>query len=151
MTLSGLERGVASLFLAFVLAISPLPASAIGDIAFADAGTPATAAYVADDFDVVQDGVTYTCETAVNGTAEIACIVAESGVTKVSVPSSIEHEGQTYKVTSLRFSGGTSAEDVEQLLLPDTLEKLSGWNFSKFAKVKELRIPGSIKNFSCTL
>ena len=144
-------RVVASLFLAFVLAISPLPASEIGGIAFADAGAPATAAYVAEEFDVIQDGVTYTCETAVDGTAEITCIVAESGVTKVSVPASIEHEGLAYKVTSLRFSGGTTAEDVEQLLLPDTLEKLSGWNFSKFVKVKELRIPGSIKNFSCTL
>ena len=148
---SSMGRVVASLFLALVLAISPLPASVIGDFAFADAGTPATAAYVAEEFDVVQDRVTFTCETAVDGTAEIACIVAESGVTKVSVPSSIEHEGQTYKVTSLRFSGGTTAEDVEQLLLPDTLEKISGWNFSKFVKVKELRIPGSIKNFSCTL
>ena len=144
-------RVVASLFLAFVLAISPLPASEIGGIAFADAGAPATAAYVAEEFDVIQDRVTYTCETAVDGTAEITCIVAESGVTKVSVPASIEHEGLAYKVTSLRFSGGTTAEDVEQLLLPDTLEKLSGWNFSKFVKVKELRIPGSIKNFSCTL
>ena len=144
-------RIVASLFLAFVLAISPLPASEIGGIAFADAGAPATAAYVAEEFDVIQDRVTYTCETAVDGTAEITCIVAESGVAKVSVPASIEHEGLAYKVTSLRFSGGTTAEDVEQLLLPDTLEKLSGWNFSKFVKVKELRIPGSIKNFSCTL
>ena len=146
-------RVVASLFLAFVLAISPLPVDALAGIAFADGdtGAPATAAYVAEEFDVVQDRVTFTCETAVDGTAEIACIVAESGVTKVSVPSSIEHEGETYKVTSLRFSGGTTAEDVEQLLLPDTLEKISGWNFSKFVKVKELRIPGSIKNFSCTL
>ena len=144
-------RVVASLFLAFALAISPLPASQIGVIAFADAGAPATPAYVAEEFDVIQDRVTYTCETAVDGTAEITCIVAESGVAKVSVPASIEHEGLAYKVTSLRFSGGTTAEDVEQLLLPDTLEKLSGWNFSKFVKVKELRIPGSIKNFSCTL
>ena len=151
LTSSNMGRVVASLFLAFVLAISPLPASEIGGIAFADAGAPATAAYVAEEFDVIQDGVTYTCETAVDGTAEITCIVAESGVTKVSVPASIEHEGLAYKVTSLRFSGGTTAEDVEQLLLPDTLEKLSGWNFSKFVKVKELRIPGSIKNFSCTL
>ena len=151
LTSSNMGRVVASLFLAFVLAISPLPASEIGGIAFADAGAPATAAYVAEEFDVIQDRVTYTCATAVDGTAEITCIVAESGVTKVSVPASIEHEGLAYKVTSLRFSGGTTAEDVEQLLLPDTLEKLSGWNFSKFVKVKELRIPGSIKNFSCTL
>lgn len=153
MTSSNMGRVVASLFLAFVLAISPLPVDAVAGIAFADgdAGAPATAAYVAEEFDVIQDDVTYTCETAVDGTAEIACIAAKSGVTKVSVPASIEHEGQAYKVTSLRFSGGTTAEDVEQLLLPDTLEKISGWNFSKFVKVKELRIPGSIENFSCTL
>ena len=153
LTSSNMGRIVTSLFLAFVLAISPLPVDAVAGIAFADGdtGAPATVAYVAEEFDVIQDRVTYTCETAVDGTAEIACISAESGVTKVSVPASIEHEGQAYKVTSLRFSGGTTAEDVEQLLLPDTLEKLSGWNFSKFVKVKELRIPGSIKNFSCTL
>ena len=107
MTLSGLERGVASLFLAFVLAISPLPASAIGDIAFADEGTPATAAYVAEEFNVVQDGVTYTCETTVDGTAEITCIVAESGVTKVIVPSSIEHGGgKLIRLPALSFRGG---------------------------------------------
>ena len=146
-------RIVASLFLAFVLAISPLPVDAVAGIAFADGdtGAPATAAYVAEEFDVIQDRVTYTCETAVDGTAEITCIAAEIGVTKVSVPASIEHEGLAYKVTSLRFSGGTTAEDVEQLLLPDTLEKLSGWYFSKFVKVKELCIPGSIKDFSCML
>lgn len=151
LTSSNMGRIVASLFLAFVLAISPLPASEIGGIAFADAGAPATAAYVAEEFDVIQDGVTFTCETAADGTAEIACIAAESGVAKVSVPASIEHEGLAYKVTSLRFSGGTTAEDVEQLLLPDTLEKLSGWYFRNFVKVKELRIPGSIKNFNCML
>ena len=153
LTSSNMGRIVASLFLAFVLAISPLPVDAVAGIAFADGdtGAPATAAYVAEEFDVIQDRVTYTCETAVNGTAEITCIAAESGVTKVSVPASIEHEGLAYKVTSLRFSGGTTAEDVEQLLLPDTLEKLSGWYFSKFVKVKELCIPGSIKDFSCML
>ena len=153
MTSSNMGRIVASLFLAFVLAISPLPVDAVAGIAFADGdtGAPATAAYVAEEFDVIQDRVTYTCETAVDGTAEITCIAAEIGVTKVSVPASIEHEGLAYKVTSLRFSGGTTAEDVEQLLLPDTLEKLSGWYFSKFVKVKELCIPGSIKDFSCML
>ena len=153
LTSSNMGRIVASLFLAFVLAISPLPVDAVAGIAFADGdtGAPATAAYVAEEFDVIQDRVTYTCETAVDGTAEITCIAAEIGVTKVSVPASIEHEGLAYKVTSLRFSGGTTAEDVEQLLLPDTLEKLSGWYFSKFVKVKELCIPGSIKDFSCML
>ena len=35
--------------------------------------------------------------------------------------------------------------------MPDTLQEMKGSYFRKFVKVKELRIPGSIKNFSCTL
>ena len=97
--------------------------------------------------------MTYSCETTDKGTAEITCIVADDSVTAVSVPGSIEHGGQTYKVTELRFSSGIVAKNVEQLMLPDTLEKMSGggFNFRKFAKVKELHIPGSIKNFDCQL
>ncbi len=95
--------------------------------------------------------MTYSCETTDKGTAEITCIVADDSVTAVSVPSSIEHGGQTYKVTELAFSSGIVAKNVEQLTLPDTLENVRGWYFRKFAKVKELHIPGSIKDFSCTL
>ncbi len=95
--------------------------------------------------------MTYSCETTDKGTAEIKCIVADDSVTAVNVPSSIEHGGQTYKVTELRFSSGIVAENVEQLTLPDTLEKMYGGNFRRFAKVKELHIPGSIKNFGCSL
>ena len=83
--------------------------------------------------------------------AEITGIVADDSVTAVSVPSSIEHGGQTYKVTKLYFSSGIVAKNVEQLTLPDTLEKMYGGNFRRFAKVKELHIPGSIKNFACSL
>jgi len=95
--------------------------------------------------------VTYSCETTDKGTAEIKGIVADDSVTAVSVPSSIEHGGQTYKVTKLYFSSGIVAKNVEQLTLPDTLEKMYGGNFRRFAKVKELHIPGSIKNFGCSL
>ena len=97
--------------------------------------------------------MTYSCETTDKGTAEITGIVADDSVTAVNVPGSIEHGGQTYKVTELRFSSGIVAENVEQLTLPDTLEKMSGggFYFRKFAKVKELHIPGSIKNFDCPL
>lgn len=95
--------------------------------------------------------MTYSCETTDKGTAEITCIVADDSVTVVSVPSSIEHGGQTYKVTKLYFSSGIVAENVEQLTLPDTLENVRGWYFRKFVKVKELHIPGSIKNFGCSL
>ena len=97
--------------------------------------------------------MTYSCETTDKGTAEITGIVADDSVTAVSVPSSIEHGGQAYKVTKLYFSSGIVAKNVEQLTLPDTLEKMSGggFYFRKFAKVKELHIPGSIKNFDCQL
>lgn len=95
--------------------------------------------------------MTYSCETTDKGTAEITGIVADDSVTAVSVPSSIEHGGQTYKVTELFFSSGIVAKNVEQLTLPDTLENVRGWYFRKFVKVKELHIPGSIKDFSCTL
>ncbi len=95
--------------------------------------------------------MTYSCETTDKGTAEITGIVADDSVTAVNVPSSIEHGGQTYKVTELYFSSGIVAENVEQLTLPDTLENVRGWYFRKFVKVKELHIPGSIKDFSCTL
>ena len=95
--------------------------------------------------------MTYSCETTDKGTAEITGIVADDSVTAVSVPSSIEHGGQAYKVTKLYFSSGIVAKNVEQLMLPDTLEKMYGGNFRRFAKVKELHIPGSIKNFGCSL
>ncbi len=95
--------------------------------------------------------MTYSFETTDKGTAEITCIVADDSVTAVSVPSSIEHGGQTYKVTELAFSSGIVAKNVEQLTLPDTLENVRGWYFRKFAKVKELHVPGSIKDFCCTL
>ncbi|MEO2557561.1 FctA domain-containing protein [Collinsella aerofaciens] len=72
-------------------------------------------------------------------------------MTAVNVPGSIERGGQTYKVTKLYFSSGIVAENVEQLTLPDTLEKMYGGNFRRFAKVKELHVPGSIKNFGCSL
>lgn len=95
--------------------------------------------------------MTYSCETTDKGTAEITCIVADDSVTAVNVPGSIERGGQTYKVTKLYFSSGIVAENVEQLTLPDTLEKMYGGNFRRFAKVRELHIPGSIKNFGCSL
>ena len=146
--LAGGQR-VAALCLALVLGFGCLSVGATAGVAYA--ATASRAAYTAEEFEITQDGVTYSCETTDKGTAEITGIVADDSVTAVSVPSSIEHGGQTYKVTELRFSYDIVAKNVEQLTLPDTLKKMSGWYFQKFTKVKELHIPGSIKNFSCTL
>ena len=140
---------VAALCLALVLGFGYLSVGATAGVAYA--ATASRAAYTAEEFDITQDGVTYSCETTDKGTAEITCIVADDSVTAVNVPGSIERGGQTYKVTKLYFSSGIVAENVEQLTLPDTLEKMYGGNFRRFAKVKELHIPGSIKNFGCSL
>ena len=140
---------VAALCLALVLGFGCLSVSTTAGVAYA--ATESRTAYTAEEFKVTQDGVTYSCETTDKGTAEITGIVADDSVTAVNVPSSIEHGGQTYKVTELYFSSGIVAESVEQLTLPDTLENVRGWYFRKFVKVKELHIPGSIKDFSCTL
>lgn len=145
---SGGQR-VAVLCLALVLGFGCLSVGATAGVAYA--ATESRTAYTAEEFEITQDGVTYSCETTDKGTAEITGIVADDSVTAVNVPSSIEHGGQTYKVTKLYFSSGIVAKNVEQLTLPDTLEKMYGWNFRKFVKVKELHIPGSIKDFSCTL
>ena len=140
---------VAALCLALVLGFGCLSVGTTAGVAYA--ATESRTAYTAEEFKVTQDGVTYSCETTDKGTAEITGIVADDSVTAVNVPSFIEHDGQTYKVTELYFSSGIVAENVEQLTLPDTLENVRGWYFRKFVKVKELHIPGSIKDFSCTL
>ena len=140
---------VAALCLALVLGFGCLSVGATAGVAYA--ATESRTAYTAEEFEITQDGVTYSCETTDKGMAEITGIVADDSVTAVSVPSSIEHGGQTYKVTKLYFSSGIVAKNVEQLTLPDTLEKMYGGNFRRFAKVKELHIPGSIKNFACSL
>ena len=140
---------VAALCLALVLGFGCLSAGATASVAYA--GTASRAAYTADEFEITQDGVTYSCETTDKGTAEITGIVADDSVTAVNVPGSIERGGQTYRVTKLYFSSDIVAENVEQLTLPDTLEKMYGGNFRRFAKVRELHIPGSIKNFGCSL
>lgn len=140
---------VAALCLALILGFGCLSVGATAGVAYA--ATESRTAYTAEEFEITQDGVTYSCETTDKGTAEITGIVADDSVTAVSVPGSIEHGGQTYKVTKLYFSSGIVAENVEQLTLPDTLEKMYGGNFRRFAKVKELHIPGSIKNFGCSL
>lgn len=145
----GAGQRVAALCLALVLGFGCLSVGATAGVAYA--ATESRTAYTAEEFEITQDGVTYSCETTDKGTAEITGIVADDSVTAVSVPSSIEHGGQTYKVTKLYFSSGIVAKNVEQLTLPDTLEKMYGGNFRRFAKVKELHIPGSIKNFGCSL
>ena len=120
------------------------------------AGSPLVGVAYADDYDaegveITQEGVTYTCDFLSNGTVDIQNISADDSVTTVNVPSSFEKDGKAYTVTAVEFRYETKGDNVEQLNLPDTIQDLGGNYFRKFAKIKELTIPGSVKNFDLSL
>lgn len=145
MNKSAFCKGIKAVFfcLSLLLAVTVAGGSSIGT-AFAES-------YDAEDVEITRNEVTYTCDFKSDGTATISKIVATDDVTAIDVPSSLDHAGKTYTVTMLKFSSGTKGKNVEQLTLPNTLTKMSGWYFSNFAKVKELSIPGSIKKFELKL
>ena len=142
------ESGVLTLLL--VMSIFPVGLISHG------AGSPLVGVAYADDYDaegveITQEGVTYTCDFLSNGTVDIQNISADDSVTTVNVPSSFEKDGKAYTVTAVEFRYETKGDNVEQLNLPDTIQDLGGNYFRKFAKIKELTIPGSVKNFDLSL
>lgn len=60
--------------------------------------TAYAASYDAEDVQVSQDGVTFTCDFLDDGTAVVTKIVADDGVTTVSVPSSLANNGKTIRL-----------------------------------------------------
>ena len=135
--------------------VRALVLSALLSIALVASGAFATAAYAvsydAEGVEVTLDGVTYTCDFLADGTAHIETPVADAGVTVMNVPTTIENAGKTYTVTEMYFGWSTKAANVEELHLPNTLTKMSGWGFNRFSKLKELAIPGSMKVFDFSL
>ena len=136
------SRKALALCLSLLLATGSIPASVLagsgGGNAFAEtavetAGSEETAGttseYVAEDIEVELDGVTYTCDFKSDGTATVTKIVAVDGVTEVSVPSSIEYESNAYAVAGFQCS----------------------MNWCRLGKIEEFTIPGSIRNFGCSL
>ena len=57
--------------------------------------TAYAASYDAEDVQVSQDGVTFTCDFLDDGTAVVTKIVADDGVTTVSVPPSLANNGKS--------------------------------------------------------
>lgn len=148
----GRIRRTGVVFLALLLVMSIFPVGLISH----GAGSPLVGVAYAEDYDaedveITQEGVTYTCDFLSNGTVEIQSISADDSVTTVNVPSVIEKDGKEYTVTAVEFRYGTKGDNVEQLNLPDTIQDLGGNYFRKFAKIKELTIPGSVKNFDLSL
>lgn len=107
------------------LCLSFLLATAI--VAGGSVETAFAASYDAEDVKIAQDGVTYTCDFMSDGTASIKKPAAADGVTVMNMPSTLKNDGKTYTVTKLELSYGTKGNDVEQLTLPHTLTKISGW------------------------
>lgn len=145
-------RRTGAVFLLLLLAMSIFPAGLISH----GAGGPLVGVAYAEDYDaesveITQEGITYTCDFLSNGTVEIQSISADDSVTTVNVPSVIEKDGKAYTVTAVEFRYGTKGDNVEQLNLPGTIQDLGGNYFRKFAKIKELTIPGSVKNFDLSL
>ena len=69
-------------------------------------GAAYAASYDAEDVQVSQDGTTFTCDFLDDGTAVVTKIVADDGVTTVSVPSFLANNGKDYSVTGVRFPYG---------------------------------------------
>lgn len=136
--------GIRVLCLAALLAIGLVVSGAFATAAYA-------VSYDAEGVEVTLDGVTYTCDFLADGTAHIETPVADAGVTVMNVPTTIENAGKTYTVTEMYFGWSTKAANVEELHLPNTLTKMSGWGFNKFSKLKELAIPGSMRVFDFSL
>lgn len=109
------------------------------------------ASYDAEGIDVTLDGVTYTCDLLSDGTAHLKTPIADDGVTVINVPTAVENAGKAYTVTELYFGWSTKGANVEQLNLPDTLTRMSGWRINNFTSLKQLEIPGSIKKFELSL
>ena len=148
----GRIRRTGVVFLALLLVMSIFPVGLISH----GSGSPLVGVAYADDYDaegveITQEGVTYTCDFLSNGTVDIQNISADDSVTTVNVPSSFEKDGKAYTVTAAEFRYETKGDNIEQLNLPDTIQDLGGNYFRKFAKIKELTIPGSVKNFDLSL
>ncbi len=99
------------------------------------------------------DGITYevTLDTE-NNTASLNDIVNPESEVTVTVPSSFEHDGQTYTITSLFWYTVWGSEDeranVTGLALPDTVTNMDNVDLSKFPNLSEFTVPASVKVFS---
>ena len=111
--------------------------------------------HVAEDVAITLDGVTYTCNFTDSGNAEISRINADTNTTRVAVPETLTYGNRNYTVVKIDFGSffhpSCSGDNVTEFTLPNTLQAMTGGYFSKFEKVTELTIPGSIKDFSFSL
>lgn len=105
-----------------------------------------------EDIDITLDDVAYTFDlNTENKTACLTDIADPSKEITVTVPETFVYNNVTYTVTELSWSMFPSKRsNITGLILPDTLTE-ADVRFIKFPNLKELTIPGSVKNFSGSL
>ncbi len=103
---------------------------------------------IIEDVKIEESGITYTLDLDTAEKAACLTDISEPQMEQaVTVPEKITHENVEYTVTKLQWGFFSSErENVTELKLPDTLIEASV-SFGKFPSLKELVIPGSIRNF----
>ena len=103
---------------------------------------------VIEDVEIELEGFTYTFDLdTVNNTACMTDISEPAQESVVTVPETFEYNGEVYTTTELSWGFFSSdIANVTGLILPNTLED-ANVSFSRFPDLKELTIPGSVKNF----
>ena len=104
-------------------------------------------------------GVEYMIDLYTDHTAKIWKLETASSGTTCVIPSTVQYvdsngkaESEPYTVTMLNLSywSGVASNSYTELKLPDTLTDITN-SLSGFKKLKELTIPGSVKNFGASL
>ena len=113
-----------------------------------------------EDYDYTDEyGVEYMIDLYTDHTAKIWKLETASSGTTCVIPSTVQYvdsngkaESEPYTVTMLNLSywSGVASNSYTELKLPDTLTDITN-SLSGFKKLKELTIPGSVKNFGASL
>lgn len=98
------------------------------------------------DFEV--DGVFYNITSAMYQTCEVTCQSGDynsySGI--VSLPSTVQHDGQTYNVTSIGSDAFRASTDLLCTLLPSTIRSIGANAYQGCTSMAAITFPASVMN-----
>lgn len=120
------------------------------DRAADDAQPAANTDLVKENVEITVGEIVYTVDFYDDGSARWACLWDVSNPpspTSLALPETFSYEGVEYPVTQIQFTQWDKRRNVTALTLPDTLTAVNHSSFYKFPALKEITIPGSIKNF----
>jgi len=88
--------------------------------------------------------VLYFSAAAPNATITGHASSAESA-TVITIPETINFEGNTYTVTGIQFSALSGLPNLISLSLPETITKIGDYAFENCVNLKSVNIPGGVK------